>query len=244
MTADPKIDVLFVAAEPEGTSPIRLAAEFRDVIRLVKRDSAGRIRFHSLWAARQDDVLDALQHERPTVVHFSAHGTAKGDLVLEDVDGTKKAVSPEAMGALFQEHGSDVQVVILNSCYSESMAEVLARSVGAVIGMSDAIDIQAAIAFSTGFYRALACKESIRDCFDKAVAEMKFKGFEDADLPVIYTRPGVKAWKVFATKDGSEKTENPAKSGDAAEADRWTQTASGNHVGRNLNMAGRDVNNG
>ena len=91
MAVPDRITVLFMAANPNGTSQLRLDEEVRAVqekIRLSEyRDS---IHFESRWAVRSSDVLQAINETNPTIVHFSGHGTVKGDLVLTNPDGSAK----------------------------------------------------------------------------------------------------------------------------------------------------------
>ncbi len=205
-----KTTVMFVAAEPKGVSPIRLGAEFRRIVQQVKRqDPSRRLRFYSLWATQLDDLIEAMHEEKPTVVHFSAHGTPEGGLVLEDLDESPKVVEAEDLGSLFGQYGKAVRVVILNSCYSKAIAEEIAKYVDVVIGMNDGIGIEAAIEFSTGFYRGLASRKSLQDCFDMGVTEPKVKGLEGSQIPTLHSRPGVRPWHVFVqseAEDGSKSS--------------------------------------
>jgi len=69
--------VLFLAANPMQLQPLQLGEECRaieDKIRAAKfRD---RIRFRSRWAARAGDLLQALNEDSPSVLHFSGHGAS------------------------------------------------------------------------------------------------------------------------------------------------------------------------
>jgi hypothetical protein len=79
--------VLFLAANPVRLQWLQLGEECRaieDKIRAAKfRD---RLRFRSRWAARPDDLLQALNEDTPTVLHFSGHGDGDQGLCFQAED--------------------------------------------------------------------------------------------------------------------------------------------------------------
>lgn len=189
--------ILFVAAEPKGVDTIRLGAEFRKIIEQVKyRDPQRKLKFHSLWATQLEDLMDAVFDEKPSVIHFSSHGTPEGGLVLEDVDGSPKVVDAQGIESLFRTYGKSCRVVLVNSCYSAAIAEKIVDYVDIVIGMSDGIGVDSAINFSSGFYRGLAAGESVERCFEMGKAEIAIQKAGSADIPVLYTRSGVRSHEI------------------------------------------------
>src|ERR1041384_1612801 len=83
--------ILFLAANPRGTARLALDREAREIRAALKRSSyRKRFAFKTRWAAEPLDLLGELSKLRPTVVHFSGHGS--------------KPV-PEAQGSA---HGRDV----------------------------------------------------------------------------------------------------------------------------------------
>src|SRR5262245_39814037 len=157
-----KHTILFLAANPLGTDRLALDEEAR-AIRVALERSGHRDRFalETRWAARPLDLLDELRKLRPTVVHFSGHGS-RGDLgadqspaaqrrdVIEadgshgDIaqhglffqgrDGRPQFVSSAALEETFGAAGSSVKLVVLNGCYTEPQAEALLSHVGCVVG--------------------------------------------------------------------------------------------------------------
>jgi hypothetical protein len=71
-----KIKVLFLAANPAGTQPLKLDEEIRQITAKIRaaefRDSLELV---ACWAVRPDDLLQALLEVKPHVVHFSGHGS-------------------------------------------------------------------------------------------------------------------------------------------------------------------------
>lgn len=89
-----KIRVLFLAANPAGTHPLRLDEEIREITAKIRaaehRDSLELI---SRWAVQPDDLQQALLEVKPHVVHFSSHGSPNAEIILLDRQGNPKPVS-------------------------------------------------------------------------------------------------------------------------------------------------------
>ena len=54
-------------------------SEYRDAVELK-----------SVWAVRPTDLLQAINEHKPTIVHFSGHGSNNDELVLQDDSSNKK----------------------------------------------------------------------------------------------------------------------------------------------------------
>ncbi len=80
---------------------------------------------------------------------------------------------------------SDVRCVVLNACYSKVQAEAIARHIPHVAGMSQAIDDQAAIVFSTAFYDALGAGENVPFAYEYACSSIQLEGIPEHLIPVL-----------------------------------------------------------
>jgi CHAT domain-containing protein len=69
-----------------------------------------------------------------------------------------------------------IQCVVLNACHT--MTGIVDPFAPLVIGMMDEIDDEAAIAFATGFYDAIAAQRSADDAYDEGVLSVRSKGFD------------------------------------------------------------------
>jgi hypothetical protein len=161
------IKVLFLSSDPSDESRLRVDKELRDIReRLQMSRLRDKFVLESRGAVRTGDITQAIFDVEPQIVHFSGHGTRSGDLCFEDISGKLKTVKPEALAALFEIESENVECVILNACYSKSQAEAIAQYIPYVIGMSQAIGDDAAIAFSTGFYKALGANRTIEQAYN------------------------------------------------------------------------------
>ena len=68
--------ILFLAANPHDTSRLALDQEARSIHLELKRTGyRERFEFVTRWAAEPLDLLREMRELKPTVVHFSGHGT-------------------------------------------------------------------------------------------------------------------------------------------------------------------------
>jgi nucleoside phosphorylase/tetratricopeptide (TPR) repeat protein len=192
------IKVLFLAANPAGTSQLALDEEVRAIDAKIRgAEHRDRLTLVSHWAIRLDDLSGLLMRERPQVVHFSGHGAPSGAIVLLGADGKPKPVPPEALGELFRVLKDNVRAVVLNACYSEPQAKRIVKEIDCAVGMSTPIADDHAIAFAAEFYQALGFGKSVKEAVDLGVARLIGEGATDAkNLIKLHKRRGVDPAKV------------------------------------------------
>jgi hypothetical protein len=185
-----KIKVLFLAADP-GTSKLKLDDEIREITNKI-RDSKYRdsIELVSYWAVRPGDLIQALNEIKPQIVHFSGHGNSKGEIIVKDINGLPKALSTEAIKSLFKTLKDNIKVVVLNSCFSKPQAEAIAELIDCSIGMKTEIGDDAAIVFSSAFYRAIGFGRSIQEAFEQAKTALLLEGIPEENTPVLLVKSG------------------------------------------------------
>lgn len=178
--------ILILAANPKGTSPLRLDQEVRDIEEGLHR-ARQRDRFILIqkWAVRPDDLRRAMLDYEPQIVHFSGHGAGEQGLALENDSGKLQLVSAEALRRLFKLFAGKVECVLLNACYSETQAEAISQHVNYVIGMNQAIGDKAAIDFARGFYDALGAGRSYEDAYEFGRNAIDLDGIPEVLTPVI-----------------------------------------------------------
>ena len=185
--------ILFFAANPGNTSPLALDEEAREIEQKIGAARHGdKLQLQTKWATRPDDLLQYLNHFRPHIVHFSGHGTSSDEIILHDRNGgDQKAVSKEALRALFQTMKDDIQVVVLNACYSQAQAEAITEVIDCAVGMKQEITNNAAITFASSFYRALAFGRSVKDAFEQGRTALLLEGIQEGNIPDLLVRTGV-----------------------------------------------------
>ncbi len=162
-----KTKILILASNPKGTTSLELQREIRDLIEVIKRaPERDRFTIEERLAVRPQDLQAALLEFKPRIVHFCGHGEGERGLVLENDSGQPHFVSTEALADLFRHFSHQIECVLLNACYTQVQAEEIGKHINFVIGMRQPILDRSAIAFSEGFYGALAAGESIAKAYD------------------------------------------------------------------------------
>lgn len=184
--------ILVLAANPKGTTPLRLDEEIREIQDGLNR-SQHRDRFvvEQRWAVRIKDVRRALLDTNPQIIHFAGHGMGEAGLVFEDIEGGTQFVDSQALANLFGLFAATIECVVLNGCYSADQAELIAQKISSVVGMTQAIADQAAIEFAVGFYDALGAGRSVEFAYKLGCSAIDLVGVDDQCTPVLLTRPEI-----------------------------------------------------
>ena len=138
-------------------------------------------------AARIDELIGDLLEYPPTILHFSGHGVV-GGLIATGPDGLQPILSnPMALAHIVQipRVRGAIKALVLNACLSAQQAEFLARWVPAVIGTTNTVADDAAIAFTHGFYAGVGNGGSVGECHAAGVAAAALVSPDDAALYVI-----------------------------------------------------------
>lgn len=158
---------------------------------------------HATWPAIQDQLLDGIWH----VVHFIGHGDFdpardQGVLTLVDHAGRADEVDAHRFVQLLRGAQPMPRLVVLNSCsgaaasridlFSGTAATLVRQGVSAVVAMQYSITDDAAIAFSRGFYAALARGRAVDDAVSNGRRAIIGTGRATLEwvTPVTYLRGG------------------------------------------------------
>lgn len=201
--------ILVLAANPKGTSPLRLGEEVRSLQQGLERSrNRDNFRIEQRWAVPPRDMQRALLDCHPQIVHFCGHGVGtevSGDelvstrqlkavgessieqegLMFEDETGQPKLVSKEAIASLFALFADQVECVVLNACYSEIQAKAIAHHIPYVVGMKRAIGDKAAIEFAIGFYDALLAGRPVEFAYRLGCNAINMAGMPEYLTPVL-----------------------------------------------------------
>lgn len=186
-TATKTKKILFLASSPADLARLKLEKEF---VRLSSSLQDGIVEYKLVaeWAVTPSSLQKAILKHKPNIIHFSGHGEENQGIYLQDSQANAKLVSQAAIENLFRIFARklSIDIVLLNSCYSEDQAVGIRKHVNYVIGMKDAINDDSAIEFSTGFYRGLVDEDNdIEFAFDLAVNLIQLEGLYDEEIPVL-----------------------------------------------------------
>lgn len=182
-----KITVLFIASNPTDQTQLRLDEEIRSIQQKIReskfRDS---VELKSVWAARPTDLLQALNEHKPSIVHFSGHGSNNDELVLQDDFGNAQTVSIETIVEMFKVVSSGIELIVFNTCFSENQAEAVTGHISAAIGMSSSIGDEAARVFSAQLYSAIGFGKSIGEAFGQAKVALMLEKIPEESTPQLF----------------------------------------------------------
>lgn len=170
-----KTRILFLAAN-SMTRPMDLEREWERIetnLRLAKERD--RVIGIPVLAASMDRLMQAMLDESPTLVHFSGHGRTEG-IVMRTEGKEMQLVPGEALARLFALFKDTLRCVVLNACWSETQARAIRQHVPHVVGMLQRIKDEDAVAFSVGFYKAIAAGRDVPFAFEMGAASVHARG--------------------------------------------------------------------
>jgi hypothetical protein len=224
MAESSALTILFLAANPVGSSQSRLEQEARDISDgLLRARHRDRFKFEQRWAVRPRDIQLALLECNPQIVHFAGHrqqdkileqkgtitqefGTAteieqEEGLLFEDDIGHIHLIPANALADLFKLFSDQVNCVLLNGCYTEDQAKVIAQHIPYVIGMKRSITDKAALDFALGFYDALGSGRSIEFAYHLGCSAIQMAGLSEHLTPILYKK--TESNSIFVPDDSS-----------------------------------------
>ena len=200
-----KIVVLFLASNPIDQMQLKLDEEARAITEMIRKSKhRDSVQFVSCWAVRPMDILQALNEIRPSIVHFSGHGSDQDEIIFQNPDGTAKSVSIEAIVQTMMASTEGLRLVFFNTCYSRNQAEAVAEHVEAAIGMKTSIGDEAARVFSSQFYSSIGFGLSVRKAFEQAKALLMLEGIPEEETPELFTAQGLSAEDIVIVKPKDE----------------------------------------
>ena len=156
--------ILILTSNPRND--LKLSREIKDLKNVIKR-AKNQSQFETEFEleVHPEDLQDLLLEHEPRIVHFCGHGTGEQGLVFKNLAEQEQIISTEALSSLFALFDKSCECVLLNACYSEVQARAIIQHINYAIGMKQEIRDDAAIAFATGFYRALGWGKSIEEAY-------------------------------------------------------------------------------
>jgi hypothetical protein len=198
---------LFLSANPIDASYLEAVKEYKKALDITIRLTIYRDQFklEQGYEVSLKDIQDLLERFSPDIIHFTGHGSRDGALVFQNsqTDRIERA-SISAIEELFRiiNKKKNIKCVLLSSCYSEDQAEAISRHVDCVIGMSREISIDAANAFTKGFYRGLGNGFDVKSAFELGCNQIELENLNEKELPKLRTETDPS--KITFVQEGTE----------------------------------------
>lgn len=187
-----KITVLFMASNPVDQIQLKLDEEARSIFGMIQKSKhRDSVNFESCWALQTVDLLHAINEFKPTIVHFSGHGSDNDEILFQTYNGMTRLVNKEAIVQTMTTSSDSIRLVFFNTCFSYNQAKAISESVEAAIGMNNSIDDDAARIFSSQFYSAIGFGLSVGQAFQQARSALMLEGIKEEDTPELFIREGL-----------------------------------------------------
>ncbi|MCX5061527.1 CHAT domain-containing protein [Streptomyces sp. NBC_00201] len=163
--------VLFLMSGPRTEQRLALGVEFDGVQDAVRVPGSRRIDLRVRAAARNDDVVSALDDGRPDVVHFAGHGSADGFLLMEAPDGATAPVRTDWLAQALTAIGG-VHCLVLAGCHLGGDLRDFTSCADFSIGSRHPLLDEDAASFSRGFYEGLRRGRDVPAAFALGAAQV------------------------------------------------------------------------
>ncbi len=185
--------ILFLAANPAQSERLALDREYRTIEESLEGSPrVAEIRLETGWAVDLARLEAKLLATRPSVIHFGGHGDREGVLLESPDEFTEGLVDAEVLAGVIGELAGDVQLVVLNACYTDAMAERLVKVVPCAVGMRSAVPDSAAAIFAAHFYRVLGHGRAVGTAYRTALYALRQMSLDD-EAPRLVVAEGVDA---------------------------------------------------
>jgi hypothetical protein len=187
-----KIRILFLSANPLPTGRILVDVEEREISERLQ-EGPYRDNFELLKhaAIQPIDIQKLLLKHRPHIVHFCGHGHKAQKIILGGTPGRAKTVDKQGLAQVFSLYSHHVRLVVLNACYTNTMARSITKAVDYAVGTGKGIGDKAGVAFAGALYRALGFGKSVKEAFASAKAELGLTRMPRAQGIELFVRVGL-----------------------------------------------------
>jgi len=241
MSKKAKLKILFASANPAGD--LNLDSEHRAIKESIEASPYSEyIEISTQLACQFNDLIDAMNREKPDIIHFSGHGTGEDGLVfssphsdttitinketLQEKQIGIQRVSGEILKDIFATANDNLKLIILNACLSKSQAQEIVKEIDFVIGMNTAIKDTTATIFARRLYQSLASDVLVERSFTQAKTQVKLEAPNETQTPMIFTKESAMDFKISDIVDkalsnsGSKITQTHSGSGDNVAGDK------------------------
>lgn len=192
--------IAFFAADPRRykQSRLGLGEEWRVIDDAIwQSEFRSKLDIHPIWATRPRDIQRWLNRKRPAIVHFAGHAEEDGSLVLDSGSGEPARLAPAELAGLLSDFTDTIRCVVLNACFSDTAAEVLAVKLPCIVGTTAQVQDSACIEFSASFYQAIGYGNTLRNAYEQASHQVPATAGL-ANLHGLRANPGAEEARIVA----------------------------------------------
>jgi hypothetical protein len=169
-----KTIVAFIASSFADSISVNLIEEYRYIYTSIRKSiNSDKISLLSIRFNQWEKLLinlvnpNPFVYHEPKILHFCGHENIKQQYMFLKYELNSILLSENCNIKLTDLSNRNVQLVILNGCKTNLVAERISKEINYCIGFENEIDKNDAIDFSTSFYSSLASGKSIEESFEK-----------------------------------------------------------------------------
>ena len=128
-----------------------------------------------MFSASASEINNAISHYNPHIIHFCGHAGEEGIVVHDKYKRTEMLIKANVLGEVFKSIKEDfpqIEIVLLNACFSQNSAIAISQNNLYTIGTSNEINSALAIPFAEGFYAQYANSKDVRQSVKHGIREV------------------------------------------------------------------------
>ena len=144
-------DVLYFGSECEKFGAIGISQEYQNLETIINNEF---LKIHNSNSETKDGLFDSWQKIKPEIILISCHGSEYG-LYLKDENGRCKEYSNSDFYNFFKKRSDYTECVILSSCLSKNLGELISEYGRNVICINQKVNIKEATKYVFEFLKFL-----------------------------------------------------------------------------------------
>eukprot|EP00961_Rhodomonas_salina_P016615 223931-Rhodomonas_salina.1 len=164
-----RVNILFSGANRDGRAQLNLEKECRAIESACQKvfglKWTDHVCIRPIFFSRFSELVENLNSWSTTILHFACHGEEECLEFFDDIAG-KDDLTRKISATSGSTSPDRVRMVVLNACFSDSLAESLANHVDFVIGHHGPVKDATAINFSSNLYSCIAKGMSLHSSFE------------------------------------------------------------------------------
>jgi GTPase SAR1 family protein len=154
-----QLNILYVSARPHDKFNLRNDYD-KIKNRLGKSIQNGEIQFElPILDTNYDKVLTELKDTKPTVLHYSGHGSEEGICFINNQTNKTELLTNDELEDVFENRSSYLKLVFLNSCLSMHQAKIISQFGIYVLGLTEEVEDALALSIGQLFYLGISAQE-------------------------------------------------------------------------------------
>jgi nucleoside phosphorylase len=180
--------ILAIGAQPADMAPLSLGRDVQEIRNYLARLGAtDRFRLELVVDMQAHALFQEISAFRPSILHIHVHGREDdGALYFLGPGNTAQPVLPDDLVELMRRFAGTIDLVVLQACYSERLAEKLSAAGIPAVGVPGTLSSSNAALFASNLYGNLANGLNIADACAVATMVLRVAGTRAQSMARLY----------------------------------------------------------